>query len=118
MRLKLLTVVSLCVVLALGYSSLRDVTFRTRSFIPSAWRGGDCRIRGEMVDSLQARNVLGGKTREEVLALLGTPDDNGSGSSIGYRIDVGKRFSWRPCLEKLVVQLDQNNRVRSVARIN
>ena len=92
-----------------GYTSLRDYSFHQRQFETSAWKQGAMRIRGEMVESLRGQSLLHGKTREDVLALLGKPDEDHEGL-LRYRIDVGRRIAWRPFLVTLVVEFDGNMR--------
>ena len=58
-----------------------------------------------MVASLREQSLLRDKTREDVLALLGKPDEDHEGL-LRYRVDVGRRIGWRPFLVTLTVQFD------------
>lgn len=56
------------------------------------WRHGDRRARGAMVDDLETRNLLIGKDKPAVIALLGMPDaSDTAGYSLDYAVDVGLR---------------------------
>jgi hypothetical protein len=92
-----------------GYTSLRDYSFHQRQFETSAWKQGAVRVRGEMVESLRGQSLLRDKTREDVLALLGKPDEDHEGL-LRYRIDVGRRIAWRPFLVTLIVEFDDKMR--------
>jgi len=99
-----------CVLIVAGYTSLRDYSFRQCQFDSSAWQAGDVRVRGQMSESLRAQSLLRDKTRDEVLALLGKPDEDHEGQ-LRYRLDVGRRIGWRPFLVTLFVELDDKMRV-------
>src|SRR5689334_22361339 len=92
-----------------AYTSLRDYSFHQRQFEASAWNQGTVRVRGEMVESLRGQSLLREKTREEVLALLGKPDEDHEGL-LRYRVDVGRRIAWRPFLVTLIVEFDDKMR--------
>lgn len=92
------------------YTCLRDYSFRQRQFDSSVWRQGDVRVRGEMVESLRAQPLLREKTRDEILALLGKPDEDHDGQ-LRYRVDVGRRVAWRPSMVTLFVEFDEKMRV-------
>lgn len=63
-----------------------------RSFDPEEWKRGDRRTRGAMVDDLETRNLLIGKDKTAVIALLGMPDaSDTTGRSMDYAVDVGLR---------------------------
>jgi hypothetical protein len=110
-------VATICVLGLVAYTSLRDYSFRQREFDPRAWKQGNLRARGEMVDSLQARSLLRDKTREEVLDLLGTPDESHEGQ-LRYRVDMGRRIGWRPFPVSLLVEFDDKSRVYRVERLD
>lgn len=106
-RLVLCIVVG-CILVLAGYTSARDFSFRQRQFDSGTWRNGHVRVRGEMVQSL--REQLIGKSRDEVLALLGKPDENDQ-RLLRYRVDVGRRIAWRPFMVTLSVEFDDKLRV-------
>lgn len=53
---------------------LDQVFYSRRSFDRELWRAGDVHQRARMVVDIRISNLLVGKTRDEVSALLGTPD--------------------------------------------
>jgi hypothetical protein len=104
------SVVVVCILVAAVYTSLRDYSFRQTRFDSSAWRAGDVRVRGQMAESLRTQSLLRDKTKDEVLALLGKPDEDHE-SQLQYRLDVGRRIGWRPFLVTLFVEFDDKMRV-------
>lgn len=100
-----------------GYSSLRDYTFHQRPFDSGAWKQGNARVRGEMLESLRDQSLLGGKTRSEVLDTLGKPDMDREGQ-IRYIVDNGRRIMWKPFLSSLIVEFDGNSRVYRVDTVD
>jgi hypothetical protein len=70
--------------------SIRDKrAFQERNFDSGIWREGDAQTRGEMSKDLRWKKpesgnyVLDGKTRPEVLAILGEPDRKTRGKCCG-----------------------------------
>jgi hypothetical protein len=110
-------VVAACILGFAAYTSLRDYSFRQRQFDSSTWKQGDVRVRGEMVESLCAQSLLRDKTRDDVLALLGKPDEDHAGQ-LRYRVDVGRRIAWRPFLVSLFVEFDDKMRVYRVETVD
>lgn len=100
-----------------GYTSLHDPSFRQRRFDSTAWKEGTPRTRGQMVTSLQAQSLLLKKSREEVLALLGRPDEEIQGQ-LRYRVDVGRRIAWEPFLLTLIVEMDEKAGVYRVVTVD
>ena len=107
----------LCGLVLAGYTCLHDQSFRQREFDSAAWKAGTARTRGEMVASLEAQSLLQQKSREEVTALLGKPDEEHEGL-LRYRVDVGRRIAWEPFLLTLVVKLDEHARVYRVETVD
>ena len=63
-----------------------------RAFEPVAWRTGDRRVRGAMVEDLEHRQLLIGATKLEVLELLGPPTaSDTAGHALAYTVDIGLR---------------------------
>jgi len=102
-------VVLVCVVIGIGpllFLGLLSGDRRSpRSFGRQSWLQGDERTRGLMVDDLLYSGILGEKTAEEIVALLGTPDYRGE-HSLSYDVDIGQRFMMAPWIYYLRVQLD------------
>jgi len=63
--------------------------YSPKPFVANQWRAGDSRQRARMVADLQRRRVLAGKTREEVVEMLGTPDAE-SPRTVEYTFIYGK----------------------------
>jgi hypothetical protein len=58
------------------------------AFDAKAWRNGDLRVRGQMARDLAHGNVLSGKTKKEVITMLGPPNKQDS-KFVSYQIDLG-----------------------------
>jgi hypothetical protein len=106
-----------CVLGFAGYTSLRDRSFHERQFDSSSWKNGDLRLRGEMVASLERQRLLSDKSRDEVLALLGKPDEERD-YQLRYRVDVGRRIAWETFTEILIVTFDEKYRVYRAERVD
>ena len=50
--------------------------------------------------------LLRDKTREEVLDLLGAPDESHEGQ-LRYKVDIGRRIGWRPFPVSLFVEFEE-----------
>jgi len=105
------------VLVVAAYTSLHDHTFNPRQFDSQSWKQGDLRMRGEMVESLQSQALLRNKSRDEVLALIGKPDED-RGYQLRYEVDVGRRIAWSRFCEILVVTLDEKQNVDRVERVD
>lgn len=90
---------------------LRPVLDRTM-FAQDEWLQGNARTRGKMVHDLISRKIPDGKTKSEVIALLGMPADISSGS-VSYVVDIGHKFDSHPWTYRLCIWLDDSNRVKS-----
>ena len=102
------TVILLCLALASCSS--------TERFDQAAWKKADLtgRARADMLDDLLTRHPLKGKTRSEVVELLGqpTPTDKWDGTEMIYVL--GNDGSYMPIdNEWLLIDLDQGERVVS-----
>lgn len=63
-----------------------------RGFEATAWRAGDRRVRGAMVEDLEGTRLLIGKSKRQVIDLLGLPDaSDTAGQTLGYAVDLGLR---------------------------
>jgi outer membrane protein assembly factor BamE (lipoprotein component of BamABCDE complex) len=71
--------------------------------------------RALMVDDLLKNHLKVGMTKEEVLAMLGTPDQHGE-RSFWYNIGSYHRRRFLPGTDQLVVGFDESDKVK-VARI-
>jgi len=59
------------------------------NFDKAKWSSGDRRIRGEMVDKMISDSILIGKSKSEVLQLLGSPTASDTTSPLVYEVDLG-----------------------------
>jgi len=88
----------LSVVLACGLKKpWRD--YKAKPFDSEKWRNGDRIDRGTMYADLFMKRTLNGKTRDQVLQLLGAPDKKASveGREVWlYRVDIVGEWM-RPC---------------------
>jgi len=100
---------------AVAYTACNDPFFRRRAFDEQQWRTGDARVRGTMVHDLMDRKLIDGKSRDELVALLGEPDRSydepvayvDSDRSIAYVVDIGDRFCGAPWTYRLWIELDE-----------
>lgn len=60
-------------------------------FNSEKWLNGDRRIRGTMVDEIINDSMLLGKTKNEILSLLGEPTASDTSNPIVYTVDIGKK---------------------------
>jgi hypothetical protein len=61
------------------------------NFNQANWLNGDRRIRGEMVDKMISDSILIGKSKSDVLQLLGDPTASDTTSPLVYEIDFGAK---------------------------
>ncbi len=61
------------------------------NFDKAKWLNGDRRVRGEMVDKLIADSILIGKSKSDVLQMLGSPTASDTTSPLVYEVDLGKK---------------------------
>src|SRR6266508_805569 len=73
--------------------------YKPRPFDSQEWRKGDRITRGTMYFDLFEKRTLNGKSKDEVLQLLGEPDKKTSSEGLEvwlYRIDITGEWN-RPC---------------------
>ncbi len=68
-----------CLAIPLSHALL----YSSNAFDVQAWRAGDVRQRARMVDELRRSSTLIGRTRQEVLELLGPPNSQ-SAAAMAY----------------------------------
>lgn len=99
------------VTLAAAFVKFFIYDFRpSKRFSPAAWRQGNERIRGQMVDSLVTLHLLEGKNSKEVVNLIGRANKEGT-NCWRYYVDVGLRFGGSRWKYDLILEFDQNNTV-------
>lgn len=81
-------------------------------FEPQAWQRGSQVERGRMHEDLLSSRRLIGKSRVEVIELLGPPSHVGE-NDVSYAIDIGLRFGSDPWLYLLHIEFDNNGRVEA-----
>lgn len=70
----------------------KDLKFNNLNFDSEKWKNSDLRTRGQMVEDLADKNILEGKTKSEVKAILGEPDYiNPNTGDWTYKTDKGYR---------------------------
>ena len=78
MKLKSLALISICLLVLLGNSGCGFNKFwrnyEQKPFDSQKWRDGDALERGTMIVDLLKKRTINGKTKDEVLELLGEPD--------------------------------------------
>jgi len=83
--------------------------FKEKPFEPKAWKEGGHRLRGEMAADLERSKLLLGKTKAEVLDLLGKSP--GTNEAVwGYPLDSGHSFGLR-WQYQIYIYFDTNNNV-------
>jgi hypothetical protein len=90
-----------------------------RAFDAAVWRDNSKPLRAggpkqQMADRIVARKVLIGQHRDEVIAMLGAPTDDGEGHDLGGRLDYflgPERGMFGVDTEILTVELDDQGRV-------
>lgn len=88
---KLLLIVVVLVFLSLIIISCDNNEFTPVSFEHHAWKSGDHELRGKMAHDLLEKKILIGKTREEVIDMLGSPDEETS-HFVAYFMNFGDYF--------------------------
>ena len=110
MKLSRVLYASLAILAALAvlvYLSVRDPMFDQKAFDTVAWKSGNTRARGEMVYDLEASGILVGKTRQDIVGILG-PASRTSEFSLEYTVDVGNRMFFETWMYTLNLQLDDD----------
>ena len=82
-----------------------------KPFNSEVWLKGDQRVRGQMASSLKDNRILEGKSRSEVIAMLGKPDGEYS-EVVTYQVDLGHKFGSSPWLYQLNVAFEDSKAVR------
>ena len=94
--------------IAVIYFSAVDPSFRSKPFDSGAWKAGDARTRGEMIDDLTRGSYLQDKSKEEVAALLGKGEERGN--AFIYTIDMGVRMAYKPQPFDFALYFDRRDR--------
>ena len=81
-------------------------------FNSESWKKGDFKLRGKMSNDLVDSEILIGKTKDEVIELLGKFDGELS-DMIFYKIDVGIIFGSGKWLYMLMIYFDESNNLVS-----
>ena len=114
-RRKLLTFIALTVLSGCSMSNNNEKI----EFNREEWLQGDRRTHGKMVHNIIEDSILYGKTKAEVLNLLGNPTASDTIGSFAYVVDIGLKIgplgmggTW---LFFMTVQFDTiNNKVQDV----
>jgi len=76
------------IVFCISISSCKDFQDNNLKFEQNEWKKADVRIRGRMYRSLIEEKILLGKTRDEVIEILGEPEQTDP-TFIKYAVDLG-----------------------------
>ncbi len=98
-----------------GVADIRTEAVQT-AFDSGAWKSGIGGIRGRMANDLVERQLLLGKTRPEVIRLLGAPDQEGAGS-LDYFVYFGADHALGPA-SVIRVEFDPHADVVTEARLD
>lgn len=116
---KPITLISICLLLVLFGSTSCGFNKFWRSYEPKPfdsqkWRDGDAQERGTMFVDLFKKRTINGKTKDEVLALLGEPDKRTTGD--GYEIwNYKVEFAGEKPTQFFPVSFDRNGKATTGA---
>ena len=71
------------------------------------WKNGDMATRGSMVKDLESRQILIGKSREEVRNILGSPGQE-KPDYWSYDVDIGVKWGSSPWIYFFYISFDEN----------
>lgn len=74
-------------------------------FDSELWKTGDLRTKGKMTDNILNDSLLIGKTKTEILDLLGEPDQQ-TETRLHYTVDPGIKYMGEPWTYWLSVEMD------------
>lgn len=83
-------------------------------FERSLWQAGSQIERGRMARDLESSGRLLGLGREQIIDLLGPPDDQ-TGASMSYKVDIGHRFGSDPWFYLLRIEFNESGEAESVS---
>jgi hypothetical protein len=81
------TLLTFCCFLA--FSCTRDFKANNLQFDSVKWKTRELRARGQMTKDLLSRDYLAGKLNQEVLGILGEPENIDNAGSFEYKTDPG-----------------------------
>lgn len=84
-----------------------------KKFDPSAWQVGSQIERGRMARDLVSSRMLLGRSREQVVGILGDPNERSS-ASMSYTVDIGHRFGLHPWTYRLCIEFKDDGTVETV----
>jgi len=87
------------------------------AFDASRWKAGDAHMRGRMVSSLVHGKIVEGKSRIEIVKLLGPPDAEQLGAKMRYEffLSGSPSFNWK---EWLCISFDRSGKCVEVEIID
>jgi hypothetical protein len=98
--------------------SCKDFQSNDLVFSSKEWKESDFRVRGRMYSNLLDQKLLIGRTRTEVLEILGKSDEEYK-DSVKYAIDLGSSFERWIQRNFLMITFDeQTQKVKEVAVID
>jgi len=102
----ILTIIMSLTILSCGTnndSNNNDLEFKSEN-----WKSGDMRTKGKMTENILNDSLLIGKTKAEVLEMLGEPDQQTT-SRLHYTVDPGIEYMNEPWTYWLTVDFDTTN---------
>jgi len=105
-----LTVIAFVIVIGVIviYFSAVDPTFKFKPFNEEAWKNGDARARGEMVNDLLNSPTLVNKSIEDVKKLLG--EGKMRKGILYYPIELGVKVGFEPSIFELAIMFDRHGK--------
>jgi hypothetical protein len=91
--------------------SCKDFQSNDLVFSSKEWKESDFRVRGRMYSSLLNQKLLTGKTRSEVIEILGKADEEYK-DSIKYAIDLGSIFE--RCIQRYFLMITFDEQTQKV----
>ena len=77
-------------------------------FDSEKWKSGDMRTKGKMTDHILKDSLLIGKSKADILKMLGEPDQQ-TASILHYTVDPGIKYMNEPWTYWLSVNIDTTN---------
>jgi len=101
------------------YGKVKDINYfpdADIAFSPDDWKRSFAERRGCMTRDLLRRNLLAGKTKQEVIDLLGPAEKKSDFADDGYlNYHIGRFLKWGFDPNYLLIRFDANGKVASIA---
>ncbi len=106
-------------IICFASSACRDFQSNNLAFSKDEWKKNNIRLRGRMSGSLlEQKHLLAEKTKEEIIEILGEPDESGN-HYLKYRIDWGSILEASIQKYFIIIEINPlNNKVNKIAIID